>query len=162
MQGIPGGWNSRINLHGWEKCQRPLEAPPHHPRPSHYLTLYFYISVCSNTFSLVIKSWFSSHNLMSYLSDKNSTLQTASRIWNHLPCCYISAGRVNVTQFVQSWIPASCESISAHLPLRWGYPTVGIMLQGSGVSTEPAPLRRRRCRNSSRQSVVWSSKLTPF
>lgn len=127
-----------------------LLTPTHthtHPR---YLTLSFHISVCSNTFILVIKSWFHSDDFMSYLLDKNPQLHSKLLfgILNPFLCCFITAtGCLNAVQFMLSWIPASYASryrccyrrISLPPWLCRGYPTASIMLQGSGVSTERTP-----------------------
>lgn len=62
------------------------------------------------------------------------------------PLCYV-------------WVDTSFRRrrISPPSSPRRGYPTASVMLQGSGVSTDP-PAAASSCW----QRVVWSSKLTPF
>lgn len=101
----------------------PRKTRGFYPPDPRYLTLSFHISLCGNTFTLVIKSWFHSDDVMSYCLDKKPQLHSKLRfaILNPFLCCFITAtGCLNAVQFMLSWIPASCVSISlllsAHLP----------------------------------------------
>lgn len=67
-------------------------------------------------------------------------------------CSCICASLCYVSQY-----EFCCRHISPPSSLHRGYPTVSVVLQGSGVSTDP-PAAASSCW----QRVVWSSKLTPF